>query len=132
MQGLYFKLLRDLRSVGITVDFDLELKKYSKTYYGRYDPNKNKITLYVYQDKECTYKYSYEDLLMTLIHEAIHCMQWKDETFVRIKGIMHDTEFYKLYEEYSDRARAILLFKEVKTSDNIFKKIGFSNSPVYC
>ena len=114
MQELYHRLLTDLRKVGITQDFSLELKNYSKTYYGRYDPNKNRVTLYVYEDKECIRFMKYEDLLFTLIHEAIHCIQWHDTTFVRRKGVMHDTEFYRLYNLYRDRAKSLLLLQEVK------------------
>lgn len=132
MQELNHKLMRDIRKIGIDIDFQLELKNYSRTYFGRYDPNKNKVVLYVHQDEKCTRRYKYEDLLMTLIHEAVHCMQWRDKSFVRIKGIMHDQQFHAMYQVYSDRARASLLFKEVLTSDTIFRKIGFSNSAVYC
>lgn len=114
---LYHKLLQDVRKCGIMEDFTLELKPYSKTYYGRYDPNKNKITVYIYSDKECTELMDYKDLLFTVIHEAVHCIQWHDESFVRVRGVMHDAEFYRLYSEYEDRAKALLYFREVKSCE---------------
>ena len=40
MQELYHRLKTDLRNIGIREDFELELKPYSKTFYGRYDPNR--------------------------------------------------------------------------------------------
>lgn len=114
MQELYYRLLKDIRKIGITANFELELKFYSKTYFGRYDPNINKVTIYVYEDPKCSKLIKYEDLLMTTIHEAIHCMQWQDKSFVRLKGVMHDAEFYRLFNMYSDRAKSLLLLQEVR------------------
>ena len=68
LQELYHRLTRDMSRVGIPLDFTLELKSFSKTYYGRYDPNSNKITVYIFEDKSCTRMYSYEGILMTCIH----------------------------------------------------------------
>lgn len=120
MQELYHRLMRDIKKCGISVDFTLELKPYSKTYYGRYNPELNKITVYVYEDKQCLHPVKYEELLLTTIHEAVHCIQWHDESYVRIRGVMHDAEFYKLYNKYKDRAKALLLFEEVSHADNKF------------
>lgn len=120
MRELHHRLLSDLRRIGITEIFDLELRQFSKTYYGRYDPNINKVTLYVYEDKKCSTMIKYEELFLTLIHEVIHCMQWHDKSFVRRKGVMHDAEFFQLYNMYSDRAKSFLLLQEVR-HDNIRK-----------
>ena len=114
MQELHHRLLTDLRRVGIADKFELNLRPYSKTYYGRYDPNQNRITLYVFEDKECTKLMKYKDLLLTLVHEAVHCIQWNDPTFIRRKGVMHDAEFYRLYNSYSDRVKSLLLLQEVR------------------
>lgn len=114
MQDLYHRLLRDMESIHIPTDFTLELKGFSKTYFGRYDPNLNKVTVYVCENKSCTKRYKYEDILMTCIHEAIHAMQWHDESFVRRRGVMHNADFYRLYSMYSDRAKSLLLLREVK------------------
>lgn len=113
MRDLYHKLLSDVRKCGITEEFVLELKPYSKTYYGRYDPNKNKVTVYVYSDKECTTLMDYQELLFTVIHEAVHCIQWHDKSFVRIRGVMHDAEFYRLYSHYEGKAKSLLHSREV-------------------
>ena len=120
LQELYHRLIRDMKRVGIPIDFTLELKSFSKTYYGRYDPNSNKITVYIYEDKSHTCMYSYEDILMTCIHEAVHSIQWHDKSFVRRKGVMHDTDFFRLYNMYSDKAKSILLLREVKY-DRVFQ-----------
>ena len=131
VRELHHRLLSDLRKVGITVSFDLELKPYSKTYYGRYDPNTNKVTLYVYEDKECSKMIQYEDLLQTLVHESIHCLQWSSKSFVRRKGVMHDAEFFRLFNKYSDRAKSILLLQEVR-NDRVHQSYRFKTSEIRC
>lgn len=111
MQELYHRLLNDLQKIGITDSFSLELRPYSKTYFGRYDPNLDRITLYVYEDESCSNYIKYEELFITLIHESIHCMQWHDKSFVRRKGVMHDAEFHRLFNKYKTKAKSIV-FKE--------------------
>ena len=131
MQELCYRLLSDLRKIGITESFSLELRPYSKTYFGRYDPNLNKIVLYVYEDSKRTRFLPYEDLLNTLIHEAVHCIQWSSESFVRRKGVMHDAEFYSLLNSYTDKAKSMLLLKEIrdaKVSNTLMVKF----SEVHC
>jgi hypothetical protein len=113
VQDLKKELLHDITSIGLTMSFELCLKDYSKSKFGIYNPSNNRITLYVNEDAECSSLYSYESLLMTLVHECIHCKQWSNPTFKRKKGIMHDVEFKQLYADYSSRARARLIFKEV-------------------
>ena len=131
LQELYHRLMRDMVRVGIPIDFNLELKSFSKTYYGRYDPNINRITVYIYEDKSCTKMYSYEDILMTCIHEAVHSIQWHDKSFVRRKGVMHDTNFFRLYNMYSDKAKSILLLREVKY-DRVFETHRGKVSEFHC
>lgn len=130
VQELYFKLIKDVESLGISANFKLELSGYSKTYFGRYDPNTDKITVYVYKDLKCTIMYDYKDLLLTVIHEVIHCMQWNDKSFIRRKGIMHDAEFHALYNQYSNRAKAYLLLREVKYDNFFASHIG--KAPTLC
>lgn len=122
MQELRYRLLRDLRKIGINVSFELELRQYSKTYYGRYNPNSNKVILYIYEDVHCTKLLKYEGLLITLIHEAVHCLQWSDKSFVRRKGVMHDPEFYRLFNSYSDKAKSLMLLQEVR-NDKFYSTI---------
>lgn len=110
------KLLKDMKRVGIPTNFNLVLKPYSKTFFGRYDPNTNKVILYVYDNPDCSKMCRYDTLLLTLIHESIHSIQWNDSSFVRRKGVMHDAEFHKLYNFYSDKAKSYMLLEEVRKS----------------
>ena len=113
MQELYHRLKTDLRNIGIKEDFDLELTPYSKPFYGRYGPTRNTIILYVCEDSSCTRFIPYKELFLTLVHESIHCIQWHDKSFVRVKGVMHNEEFHRLYNYYKLRAESMLSFKEV-------------------
>ena len=117
MQELYHRLLNDLQKIGITDNFSLELRPYSKTYFGRYDPNSDRITLYVYEDESCSNYIKYEELFITLIHESIHCIQWHDKSFVRRKGVMHDAEFYRLYNYYCNKAKSMLLLRSERSME---------------
>lgn len=131
MQDLYHRLLKDMKAIGIPTDFTLELKGFSKTYFGRYDPNSNKVTVYVCENKSCTKRYKYEEILLTCIHEAVHAMQWNDKSFVRIRGVMHNADFYRLYNLYSDRAKSILLLREVR-NDRVFQASRGKTPEVHC
>lgn len=107
------KLLNDLKKIGIcTNDFDLVLKSYSKTMYGNYSPRHKRITLYVYSDVDCLREFSYNDLLHTLIHELVHHLQYQDPEFKRIKGVMHNPQFYVKYNYLVRRARVLKLLKK--------------------
>ena len=131
MQELHHRLLKDMKAVGLPTDFAFELKPYSKTYYGRYDPNSNKVTVYIYEDKSCTKMLSYEDILLTSIHEAVHSMQWNDNSFVRRKGVMHNAEFFRLYNSFSDKAKSMLLLRKVRY-DRVFQASRGKAPEVYC
>ena len=131
MQELYHRLLKDMQSLGVPTDFIFELKPYSKTYYGRYDPNSNKVTVYIYEDKSCTQMMSYEDILLTSIHEAVHSIQWHDKSFVRRKGVMHDAEFYRLYNFYCDKAKSMLLLREVRYA-RVFQVSRGETPKIHC
>lgn len=123
MQELEMKLRNDLSKIGLNVEFTLSLRPYSKSYFGRYDINTSTIIIYV-QKTPNGELYSYEDLLLTAIHEAIHCKQWHDPNYKRVKGVMHDIEFKRLYALYSNRARARILFREVIHYDNFYQTCG--------
>lgn len=116
MQELEMRLRNDLSKIGLDVEFTLSLRPYSKSYFGRYDINSSTIIVYVQKTPNGD-MYSYEEILLTTIHEAIHCKQWHDPKFKRVKGVMHDIEFKRLYALYSNRARARVLFKEVVRRD---------------
>ena len=121
MQDLEIRLRNDLSKIGLNAEFTLSIRPYSKSYYGRYDIRTNTIILYVQKTPKGE-MYSYEELLLTTIHEAIHCLQWNDPLFKRVKGVMHDVEFKRLYSVFENRAKARILFKEVLRYDNAYKK----------
>lgn len=91
-------MLSDLKKVGVNLEKDiLVLKPFSKTMYGNYKPRNNKITLYVYDDIEKKKLYAYNFLFDTLLHEVTHYLQWNDKNFKREKNVMHNKEFYNIY-----------------------------------
>lgn len=122
MQELEMRLRNDLSKIGLDVDFTLSLRPYSKSYFGRYDVNTSTVIVYVQKTPDGD-MYSYEDILLTTIHEAIHCKQWHDPKYKRVKGVMHDIEFKRLYSLYSNRAKARVLFKEVANHDSFYKEV---------
>lgn len=119
MQELETQLREDLLKIGLDVKFKFSLRQYSKTYFGRYDPNTNTVILYVHKTPKGD-MYPYMELLLTAIHEVVHCLQWNDPKFKRVEGIMHDPEFKRLYALYSNRAKARILFREVGRSCDSF------------
>ena len=134
MQELETQLRNDLSKIGLDVEFNLSLRKYSKSYYGRYDVVTSTIIVYVHKNPNGD-MYSYEDILLTTIHEAIHCKQWHDPNYKRLRGVMHDTEFKRLYALYSNRARARILLRKVINYDSFYKACGrevYDNIGVRC
>lgn len=108
MDILKQKLLKDIDTVGLPTDFELELRGYSKTYNGRYDIKKEKVILYSL--KKNGELRDYRILLRYTIHEAIHHYQWKhDINYVRKRGVMHNAEFYKLENYYLEKAEKLNL-----------------------
>ena len=100
------KLLNDLNTLGIKdTDFDLVLRGYSKTMYGSYSPYNNRIVLYVYMDSNYTYEYPYISLFETFLHEVVHYLQYKDPDFVRLKGVMHNPDFYNTFNFLMKKAK---------------------------
>lgn len=94
-------LLYDLNRIGInTSSFKLVLRPYSKTCYGKYRPWCKEVVVYLYKDSKQEELYPYQKLLETTIHEVVHHMQHSNPDFVRSRGIMHDTEFYRLYNSF--------------------------------
>lgn len=122
-EEIYCRLVSDLRSLKLPIDeVELFIRPFSKTFYGRYFPSyetqeKPRIFIYPFTsetNKEC---YCYSHLLSTAIHEMVHHIQYTNSSFVRYKGVMHDTQFWQLYNHYINRA--IKLEKvEVKSYEN--------------
>lgn len=110
-EELKTKLLSDLTMINLPVDeVDLYLRPYSKTYYGRYFPVYNekevrpKIYVYPYENQNGEMMI-YDLILQTAIHEFCHHIQYMDKSFKRSKGVMHDPQFWKLYNHYISRAQ---------------------------
>ena len=88
------------------LDYDLDFKHYSKNYYGRYHRYKPetgkrpKVVVFLFKNKDKTEFYPFEDLVSTLIHEVCHHIQYLQPDFVRRKGVMHNKEFWDLYNAY--------------------------------
>lgn len=110
-EELKTRLLFDLSQVNLPVDeVDLFIRPFSKTYYGRYFPVYNdketrpKIYIYPYENTDGDLM-DYDVILQTAIHEFCHHIQYTSGSFIRNKGVMHDPQFWKLYNHYVDRAR---------------------------
>ena len=109
------KLLNDLRELNINTDgMTLVVKPYSKSFYGRYYPKDNRIFLYAYKDPERTCMYPYNQLMKTLLHEMVHFIQWNDPEYVRVKGIMHNEEFYRIYNSLERQYKRKVMMNRVK------------------
>ena len=67
---------------------------------GCYNPNNDTIFIYLRDSPESPV-YPYFVLLDTAVHEAVHCMQWRDPLFIRYRGVMHDTQFHDKYNYFS-------------------------------
>lgn len=111
-EELITRLLSDLSQLKLpTYEVDLYIRPFSKTYYGRYFPvyndkeTKPKIYLYPYENSDNNTFMEYDSLLQTVIHEFCHHLQYTSGSFVRNKGVMHNTQFWKLYNHYIKRAK---------------------------
>ena len=111
MNILKKKLYKDIHALGLPVDFELELRGYSKLYNGLYYPNKCKVVVFT---QELNGKaIPYDILLKSVIHEAIHHYQWQHQKgFKRIKGVMHDTMFHRLNDRCVNLAYDLKLISE--------------------
>ena len=110
-QELLYNLKRDLEFLGLPLnDVDIIIaNKYVKTYYGLYYPKTNKrgafirIYPYMYPSNDCMYSYTH--LLDTTIHEMCHHLQYSDDNYIRVIGVVHDSEFWELYNKYITLAK---------------------------
>lgn len=109
-EELYSQLLSDLRKINLPIDeVDIYLRPFSTTYYGRYFPVHNdkehrpKIYVYPYENSKGDLM-NYDSIITTAIHELCHHIQYTNSCFVRLKGVMHDTQFWKLHNHYVERA----------------------------
>lgn len=106
------KMIRDLKVLGIDIDFELELRGYSSSYYGLY--NVKKRTIIIYPKCEEHRYFSYDIILDTLIHEYCHHYQYtKQRGYIRKKRVMHDRKFWEFYNTLLARCIELDLIKDV-------------------
>lgn len=103
IEQIKHNLIADLTALCNVAGFELILKPYSKSYYGRYIPKHKRIVLYVYKDSNLQELYSYEELFSTALHEYTHHIQWCDPNFKRVKGIMHNAQFYEIFNRLMEK-----------------------------
>ena len=89
-----YRLLVELSDVE---DFVLELKPlYSKSYWGRYFPERKLIRLYALD--EDGNQFPDRILIREGLHELTHHIQYNHIPYWRRKrGVMHDDEFWDIY-----------------------------------
>lgn len=113
VSDLEYRLLSDLRSLKLPVDeVDVFFRPFSKTYLGRYFParcdrGRPKLFIYPFENTRGDLM-SYEQVLSTAIHELCHHIQYVSG-LVRVKGVMHNEQFWQLYNRYTNRARDLKL-----------------------
>lgn len=97
-----------LNSVGIdTSTMHFKLKLYSKRNLGVYHPNTKNVFVYLTnkldaQGNPIEIK-PLKELVLVAIHESCHHLQWEDLSFERIHGVMHNDEFWEMYEDYKNK-----------------------------
>lgn len=113
-EDIQYRLLSDLRLLSLPVDeVDVFFRPYSKTFYGRYYPSRDEaITrprLFIYPfANRAGELLPYDVIMTTAIHEMCHHIQYTNG-HNRVRGVMHDTEFWKLYNHYVTRAQRLHL-----------------------
>lgn len=119
-ESLEERLLDDLQKLGMpTKEFDIEVRKYSSSYYGNYLPknyrgrNKACVRVYPFKNKMGD-MYPYDEVLVHAIHEVCHHLQYRDPNYTRKRGIMHDASFYRLLRDICKLAKSMSLINEAK------------------
>lgn len=119
---LEYRLVSDMREIGMPIDeVNLIIRPYSKTFYGNYFPKydrkgKPRIYIYPWADRKKTEMYPYALLVKNLIHELVHHIQHSNPKWSRLFGVMHDAEFYWLYNYYIYRATILGVIGNVYAS----------------
>lgn len=112
LDELRHRLLTDLQSLSLPVDeVEIYIRPFSKTYYGRYFPTYDERSIppkiYLYPYEENGEFMSYSKILETVIHEFCHHIQYANG-HTRVKGVMHDTQFWQLYNHYVAKAQSVI------------------------
>ncbi len=103
-EHLELELQCGLMDIGLPLgEATLTVRPYSKCYYGKYLPAKNsvpaRIFIYPYENEEGK-MYPFSDIFRTAIHERVHHAQYLDPSFKRVRGVMHNEQFWELYNHY--------------------------------
>ena len=137
IEKLTIKILSDLSRLNLPVDeVDLFMRPYSSSFYGRYFPvrdekrAKAKIHIYPFSNKEGE-MYKYDEILETAIHEFCHHIQYSSGTYKRVRGVMHDSEFWKLFNHYVERAKKYELLGGVKNVEKSEEKYRGETTVVF-
>lgn len=97
------RIMSDLMFLGYPTDFKLSLRGYSKKYYSRYKYNlvTGESKMIIYTLNENGELYDYDIIFALVIHELSHHYQWVyDDSFVRVKGVMHNHKFNEIAYSY--------------------------------
>lgn len=125
-EELKARLLSDLALLSLPIDeVDLFMRPFSNTYYGRYFPVREdkgvvrpKVYIYPYKNTKGELL-DYGRILDTAIHEMCHHLQYVSGSYVRVRGVMHDPNFWKLYNHYIERAKKYELIGDDKIEKTI-------------
>lgn len=110
MRELYKRLMQDFNTLDAeNKDVELILRPYSKTMYGYYDPRKRRIVLYIYLDCGKSHLRPYSELWDTFLHELAHHLQYTTTNYVRTKGVMHNSGFYKILDSLKIKSNTLKL-----------------------
>lgn len=95
---LLSEIYEEVRGIGLPIDLEIELRGYSKNYDGFYDPNIKKAVIYMLDENGNLLPKEY--YMDTVIHELIHHYQWQHTDYIRVKGVMHNAQFHRLFNKY--------------------------------
>lgn len=116
MDALHDKIIFDLKLMGLDVRLPIVFRPYSKTMWGYYDAVKDCIVVYAYSDKSHKRMVHYNILFRTVLHEYVHALQRKASAWKRYRGVMHDAEFWRIYNSLTSIAveRGIIYGKSAR------------------
>lgn len=114
-EELHTRLINDLESLRLPVsEVQLVIRPFSKSFFGRYfsstDGKPARVFIYPYKTKRSMFSYS--TVLYHAIHEMVHHLQFTNPSYRRIKGVMHDPQFYLLFNRYYIKALDMSLLRK--------------------
>lgn len=107
LESLKKRLFSDIVSLGFPLEeVSVYFRPFSKTFYGRYFIEDKKIFIYPYKNKKGEFL-EYSHILGTFIHEFCHHMQFQDSSYKRKRGVMHNADFWRMYNSYKKKAKSL-------------------------